>query len=166
MPDLLTHVLVAYVVLTPATWWLPWLDERFVSVAMIGATVPDAAKLALVVDPSTVEAVLGLPFDWEAVHTLGPAATLAAIGTLCFGRGNRLRAFGCLLAGVCSHLLLDLTVVRAGGMAPPYLFPVTWWEPPAANVLSSSDPWPWMVTATVVIGVWTVDRRRRPAGEG
>jgi len=161
MPDLLVHVLAAYVA-TRAGGWVAPVDrvaDRWVAVAMVGAVLPDLAKLYLLVDASAVAAALGRPFHWSALHTLGPAATLAGIGALCFPRGYRRAAFGWLVGGAGLHLLLDLTVTRAGGMAPPYLYPLTWWEPPSADLLLSSDPSSAAVAVVVAAGVWVVDRQ-------
>lgn len=160
MPDLLTHVLLAYALATAATWAVPRFEQRFVPVAMIGAALPDIAKLYLLVDSSTVEAALGLPFDWVALHTLGPTVALAGMGALCFHSEDLRLAFACLAGGAGLHLLMDLAVIRVAGVAPPYLFPLTWWEPPSANLLLSSDPWPWMVATLLAVGVWVLDRRR------
>jgi membrane-bound metal-dependent hydrolase YbcI (DUF457 family) len=161
MPDLLTHVLAVYVAVRVAPWLGPWprVADRWLSVAAVGTVVPDLAKLYLVVDADAVAAAIGAPVRWSALHTFGPAAAVAGLGALCVARGYRTVAAGWLLCGVCLHLLLDLTVVRVAGVAPPYLFPLTWWEPPSANLLLSSDPWPVVVAVAVAGGVWAVDRR-------
>jgi membrane-bound metal-dependent hydrolase YbcI (DUF457 family) len=163
MPDLLVHVLSVYVVGRVGGWVGPVdrAPDRWVAVGMVGTILPDLAKLYLLVDAATVAAVLGRPFHWAALHTLGPAATLAGLGALCFPRCHRRAAFGWLLGGVGLHLLCDLAVTRAGGVAPPYLYPLTWWEPPSADLLLSSDPWPAAVAVAVAAVVWVVDRRLR-----
>lgn len=163
MPDLLTHVLGVYVLLTPLAWRVEWLERRHVAVAMVGTVVPDLSKVRLLVDASLVESVLGGPWLWTGIHRLGPAAALAGIGALCFDRGRRAPAFGWLMAGVALHLLFDLAVIRASGLAPPYLYPLSWWHPPSADLLLSSDPWPWLLVTVVAAGVWGLDRRFRRA---
>lgn len=159
MPDLLTHVLGAYVLLTPVTWYVDWIDRRHVSLVLVGAIVPDISKIQLVVDGSIVADAIGRPWLWTGVHRIGPAGTLAAVGALGFERGRRLSGFGWLLAGTLVHLVFDLAVIRASGVAPPYLYPLTWWHPPAANLLLSSDVWPWMITSVLAGMVWLIDRR-------
>ncbi len=160
MPDLLTHVLGAYVLLTPLTWRVERVDRRHVALLMVGTVVPDVSKVQLLVGSSVVSEATGQPWEWTGLHRLGPAGTLAAIGALGFERGRRLSGFGWLLAGVLLHLVFDLAVVRASGLAPPYLYPLTWWHPPSADLLLSSDTWPWMVTSVLAVVVWLADRRR------
>jgi hypothetical protein len=159
MPDLLTHVLGAYVLLTPVTWYVEWIDRRHVALLMIGSIVPDISKVRLVVGSSVVSDAIGQPWLWTGIHRIGPAGTLAAAGALGFERGRRLSGAGWLFAGVLLHLAFDLTVIRASAVAPPYLYPLTWWHPPAANVLLSSDLWPWMLTSVLAGVVWLVDHR-------
>ncbi len=159
MPDLLTHVLGAYVLLTPVTWHVEWVDRRHVVVLMIGTIVPDLSKLQLLVGSSAVSDAIGRPWLWTGLHRLGPAGTLAAVGALGFERGRRLSGFGWLLAGILLHLVFDLAVIRASGLAPPYLYPLSWWHPPAADLLLSSDVWPWMMSSVLAGVVWMFDRR-------
>lgn len=161
MPDLLTHVLGAFVVLTPVSWRLDGIERRHVTLVMVGAVLPDLSKVRLLVDATVIEGVLGAPWSWEAIHRLGPAVALAGVGAFCFRRGRRLAAFGWLVVGVCLHLLFDLAVIRAGGVAPPYLFPLSWYQPPSADLLLSSDSWPWLLTTPIAVGVWALDRRLR-----
>lgn len=160
MPDLLTHVLGAYVLLTPLTWRVEWIERRHVALVMVGTIVPDVSKLHLVVDSSVVEGIVGRPWQWLGIHRLGPAAILAGVGALGFERGRRLAGFGWLVVGILLHFLFDLAVVRASGLAPPYLYPLTWWHPPSADLLLSSDVWPWVVTSVLAGAVWLVDRHR------
>jgi hypothetical protein len=160
MPDLLTHVLCVYVLLTPLSWRVEWIQRRHVALVMVGTVVPDVSKAHLLVDSSVVAEAVGRPWRWAGIHRLGPAGVLAGIGAMGFERGRRLSAFGWLLGGVLVHLVFDLAVVRASGLAPPYLYPFTWWQPPSADLLLSSDIWPWLLTAPVAGVVWLVDRRR------
>ena len=159
MPDLLTHVLGVYVLLTPLTWRVEWIERRHVTLVMVGTVVPDISKAHLLVESSVVADALGRPWSWLGIHRLGPAGILAGIGAMGFERGHRLLAFGLLLVGVLLHLVFDLAVIRASGLAPPYLYPITWWHPPSADLLLSSDVWPWMGASVLAGAVWLVDRR-------
>lgn len=161
MPDLLTHVLIVYVMLTVAFWLTDLFERNLIPVAMAGAGIPDFSKLYLLVSADVVESVMGLPFSWLALHRLGPTIAIAGIFAICFRRGIRTRVFGFLLFGVGSHFVLDLGVKRASGAAPPYLYPLSWWHPPAANLYLSSDLWPVFVTAGVAILVWRLDNAIR-----
>lgn len=156
VPDLLTHVLVLYVATTVVSWRYPWL-RPYVPVAMAGAVIPDLAKVRLLVGASTAEATLGAPFSWYPIHRLGGAVVIAGFAALCFSRRTRLRALGVLLAGVASAFLLDAGLIRASGMAPPYLYPLTWWQPPTAGIYLSSDRWPAVVAVGAAVIVWLLD---------
>ncbi|MFT4922212.1 MAG: hypothetical protein ACI8XM_001425 [Haloarculaceae archaeon] len=157
MPDLLTHVLGAYVLLTPLAWRVEWLEQRHVALAMVGMIVPDLAKVRLVIDATVVEQVLGGPWLWTGVHRLGPALALAGIGAMCFERGRRTVAFGWVVVGLLFHFLFDLAVTRANGLAPPYPYPLSWWHPPSADMLLSSDIWPAVVASLLAVGTWGLD---------
>jgi len=159
MPDLLTHVLGTYALVTVLSWRVAWLRPRHVAVVMVGTVVPDLSKVRLLVDATPIENALGVEWLWTGIHRLGPALTLAAIGAVCFQRGRRLAAFGLLGAGVVTHFAFDLAVTRASGTAPPYLYPLTWWHPPSADLLLSSDTWPWLVAIALAGCVWLVDQR-------
>jgi len=166
MPDLLTHVLVAYVVGTVCRWRFERVERPHVALAMAGATLPDAAKVRLLLPGDGVTTVLGVDFTPLALHRLGPALALAAAGALLVEPEQRRAAAVALVAGVCSHFLLDLGVIRAAPTAPPYLYPLTWWRPPNPELYLSSDVLPSAVATGVAAVVWAVDRRRERRSEG
>ncbi|MFC7231559.1 hypothetical protein ACFQMM_09340 [Saliphagus sp. GCM10025308] len=92
MADLLTHVLVAYACFTVLRWRLEWLTPRWLAISLVGSLLPDINRIELVVSDAAVEAATGVPFDFDAIHTLGGIVVLAAIGALCF-RASHQRAF-------------------------------------------------------------------------
>lgn len=159
MADSLSHVLVAFAVFTAAGWEVGWLDRRWVAVGMVGAILPDLNRIDLVVDGSAVSQALGVPFDWDAVHTLGGVVVLAAIGGLLFPDARRRRrAFALLCAGGCSHLLFDAVKAWADGSNGAYLYPLSWWRNPTPGWYVSSNLWV-VVVAFVLAGVvWVADR--------
>ena len=161
MPDLLTHVLIAYVVGAAAVWWTDTPD-RYLPAVLVGAAAPDAMKATVLLEASTGTA-FGVPYSAWGLHTLGGVAVLSAVGALTLRASDRRVGFGVLFCGGLSHLLLDLFVVRVDGVAPPYLFPVSGWLPPAANLYTSTDLWTIPVALVAAVAVWVV-RRRRPAG--
>jgi len=73
MPDLLTHVLVAYILATLLSARYEWLTPQFVTLVMLGAIVPDLTKIRLLIDSALIESLLTIPFDWNAIHTTGGA---------------------------------------------------------------------------------------------
>ena len=54
MSEWLTHVFVAYSLLTLASWRLDWLDGRWIAVGVVGSILPDFSRLDLLVDADTV----------------------------------------------------------------------------------------------------------------
>lgn len=161
MPDLLTHVLVAYVTATALAWNVSRIPRWFVPVGMVGAVLPDVVKIYLLVPSGVVESALGVPFAWDPIHRLGGVLALAGLGTLLFDRPYRRAVFGTLVAGATTHLFLDSLIRRANGLTPPYLYPLSWWHPPSGNLYLSSDGWPAALALVVAAGVFVYDRRRR-----
>ncbi|MFA1611194.1 metal-dependent hydrolase [Halobellus rubicundus] len=152
MPDLLTHVLLAYAAAGLLAWRTRF-PERYVPVVCVGATMPDAMKAAVVADVASGSA-FGVPYSFWGLHTLGGVAVLGGIGALTIRSADRRAALGALVAGGIGHLVLDLFVIRVDGLGPPYLFPLTGWLPPAGNLYASSDLWPVAVALAVAVPVW------------
>lgn len=154
MPDLLTHVLLAYAAIALATRASDRLSAHHVPVAMVGAAVPDLAKIGLLVDFDAVSAALGVPVSPLAFHRFGGVVVLAGIGALLVHRRERRLVFGLLSIAGAGHLILDAFVIRADGLAPPYLYPLTWWRPPAGSLYLSSDAWPAAIAILTAGLVW------------
>jgi len=163
MADLLSHVLVAYVLFTVASWQVEWLGPRWVVVGMGGAIVPDLEKVRLVVDAGLVSQILGVPFTWGHFSTLGGVLLTAGVIALLFEREHRVRVYGLLVAGGLSHLVGDGLRVWADGRASQWLFPlVPGWRPPTPNLYVTSDPLVPVVVVAVAVLVFVVDWRRWP----
>jgi hypothetical protein len=161
MPDLLTHVLIAYVVGAAAVRWTD-APDRYLPVVLVGAAAPDAMK-ATVLLGVTVGSTAGVPYSFWGLHTLGGVVVLSGMGAVTLRAADRRAGLVFLGCGGVSHLLLDLFVVRVDGVAPPYLFPVSGWLPPAANLYTSTDLWTIPVALALALPVWAV--RRRNASE-
>lgn len=138
MAELLTHVLIAYVVLTIAGWRVDWLTPRWVALGTVGALLPDLNQLGRLLSGPAIERLFGIPFAYEALHTLGGVALLAGLGGLFFA--ERRRAFSVLAAGGLSHLLLDALKIHADGRAGTWLYPLTWWRHPSPDLYVSANP--------------------------
>ncbi|MDS0221906.1 hypothetical protein NDI54_11155 [Haloarcula sp. S1AR25-5A] len=162
MADLLTHLLVPYILLTSASWSVDWLDQRWVVVGMGGAAIPDLVKVEIVLDDSTVEALLGIPFSYAPISTLGGVLLLAGVITVAFERRHWGRVFGLVSFGGLTSLLLDGLRVYADGRASAWLYPFTNWRPPTPSLYVSSDPTV-LVVALLVAGVVAVLDRRMKA---
>ena len=162
MPDVLTHVLVAYAVAGTAARRGP-LPDRYVSLACLGATMPDVMKAAVVAG-TPLGALSGIAYSFWGVHTVGGVLALGGLGALTIRPDDRRSAFAVLSAAGAGHLLLDLLVIRVDGSAPPYLFPFTGWLPPAGNLYASSDVWPAAVAIAIALPVFVGRARRDPDG--
>lgn len=160
MPDLLTHVLLVYAILTPLTWSDQGIAPRHVGVAVIGAVIPDLAKIGLVLNPGVIESLLGVPFSWLPIHRLGGAILMVGMFALLFESSERPRVAAFALFGALTQFPLDGLIRRANDLSPPYLYPVTWWQPPAGNFYLSSDLWPVIPALALAIVVWRLDLRR------
>lgn len=159
MTDLLTHVLAAYVVTTLVTWRVDWVQQRHVPLAMVGSVVPDIAKVYLLTG-SLRATVAGVEISWLALQTVGVALTIAVAGSLLVPPSERRPALLALVGGVLFHVGLDYPVSRAGGYAPPYLYPATWLQLPSADLYLSSDVWPAALAGTAAGLVWSYQRYR------
>jgi membrane-bound metal-dependent hydrolase YbcI (DUF457 family) len=160
MAEWLTHVLFAYVLATLLSVRYTWITREYVTIAMIGAIVPDLNRMDLVVDDYVIEAVLGIPFSWGAFHTLGGSLVAVAVGALLVGPRYRIRVFALLVLGMASHHALDLLLINLTGYSYAVLWPLTWYAPPTPGIYSSSDRWPAVVAILVAAVVWRVDARR------
>jgi hypothetical protein len=160
MADLLTHVLVAYSLLTVAGWRFDRLTRPWIVVGTAGAAIPDLVKVGLVLDDSVIGGLLGAPFSYAPISSLAGVLVIGGAISLCFGDDLRRRAFGFLVAGGCLSLLTDGLRAYADGQAGFYLYPL-WWRPPTPSLYVTSDPRVTVVALVVTVLVVLADRQRR-----
>lgn len=165
MADLLAHVLFAYAVVTVASWRYEWLTPPYVTVAMMGAMIPDLTKIALLVPSYRVEALLGVPFDWFALHTAGGSFVAVLVGTVLVPADHRKRVLLLLTFGAASHHLLDVVLINPSGYSYAVLWPLTGYHPPTPGLYLSTDRWPALVSGALALLVRTVDARRDRADD-
>lgn len=156
MPDLLTHVLVCYVLATLLSFRYDWLTPAFVTVAMLGALVPDLTKIALLIPSAQVETFLGIPFAWRAIHMFGGTLVAITIGALLTSQKHRRRVFLLLALGAASHHILDAFLINPSGYSYAIFWPFTTYNPPTPNLYLSSDRWPALVLGMLAVTVWYV----------
>ena len=164
MAEWLTHVILAYALFTAAGWYIEWLDRKWVAVGMVGSILPDINRLDLLIGADQITALLGIPFDWGGLHTLGGAVVLSAIGAVLFAtRTQQYRAFSLLFAGALSHLIVDLPQKYADGLmvTNQYLFPLPPWRVPTPGWYVSADRWVVIVSLAIALPVFVADYYRR-----
>ena len=165
MADIFTHVLAGYVIGVLLSWRYEWVTYPFITVVMIGATLPDLSRVGLVVPADAVSVLLGVPWSWTPLHRIGGTAVVVLLGALLVPKRHR-RAVGVLLAvGAFSHYALDLFLYKPSGLTGPFLWPFTNHRFAVGGFYLSSDRWPAVVMTAIAGVVWVLDRRRAPAGD-
>lgn len=157
MADLLTHVLVAFVLATVLSWWLGSISPAMVAAAMVGAVLPDLNRLELVLPATTVEALLGLPWTWTVLHRLGGTLAVIVLVGLAVHRDQRTMVVGMLVLGAASHYLLDALLWQADGVVAPLGWPLIDWQPAFEGWYRSMDRWPAVVATVLIVAVAVAD---------
>ena len=159
MPDLLTHALVGYIIATALSFRYGWLTPPWVTVCMMGTFIPDLTKIQLLVPSYRIEQLLGVPFDWFGLHTVGGAAVSVLIGTILVPRGHRRRVLALLAIAAGSHLVLDSLLVSPTGYAAPMGWPLLDSGLPTPGIYLSSDRWPALLLGLLAALLWASTRR-------
>ena len=158
MPDLLAHALIAYTLGRLLSWRIDWLTPGYITVVMAGAFIPDLTKIDLLVPSGAIHQLLGVPFDWGALHTAGGALIAIAIGVVVVTPRERVRVGFLLVLGVASHLLADALLINPSGRSYAILWPLTRWHPPTPGLYLSTEPTPTIVAAIFALGVYLATR--------
>jgi hypothetical protein len=161
VPDLLTHVLVGYTLATVLRVRFDRLSPAYVTVCMAGTLLPDTAKLYLVVPDAAVATLLGVPFSWYVLHTLGGVVVAVSVGGVLARRADRLRVVGLLSLGAVSHLAADELLLTASGYSKPMLWPLVRVEPPMPGLYLSTGPTPLVAASVAAVAVSLFTRRVR-----
>ncbi len=158
MPDLLTHVLVGYSIGT----LLSLRDERIrsaqVTLVMAGALSPDLAKVRLFLPADIVQAVVGGPFSWAPLHTLGGTLLVVPLGALLVAPEYRRQAVALIALGAASHHALDVALLTATGESYAVFFPISQYRLPSLDLYLSTDRWPATVSGALAAVLWGVRR--------
>lgn len=164
MAELLTHALTGLVLAVVLSWWVDWIDPPLIVMAMLGAILPDLNRLGLVVPSHTIEAVIGIPWSWMVLHTVGGVALVIAMIVVLVPRRLAIPVGAMLVLGASSHLALDYLLWQADGLASPLLWPITDWQLAFDGFYLSTDRWPTVIAIAVTGVVLTVDRYRASSG--
>lgn len=157
MAVLLMHVLVPYVILTVAGWQFNWLTKRWIAIGMAGAAIPDLMKIQILLDDNLIESILGIPFSYAPISSLGGVLLIAG-GITVFFETQRRRIFSFLLFGALSSLVVDGLRVFADGRSGFWLYPFSWWRPPTPSLYVTSDVRVLLTTILVSVVVFALDR--------
>lgn len=159
MTELLTHVLAGFVLGTVLSFRFDWVDRRYVTVVMVGATLPDLWQIGLVVPSETVQEALNLPFYWFVLHTPFGTLVTISIASLAVDSAHRKRVFALLLAGAASHFVLDSLLINPSLFSSVLLWPLVTELLPLPLVVVSSDRWPAVLAVSAAAIVWFARRR-------
>ncbi|WP_458190968.1 metal-dependent hydrolase [Haladaptatus sp. NG-WS-4] len=160
MPDLLAHAFIAYSIALLLSWRYDWISPAYATVAMAGAFIPDLTKIKLVISSGTVEQLLGIPFDWDALHTAGGALVAVFVGVTVVAPRERRRVFALLSVGALSHLFADGLLQKPSGHSYAVFWPLTQYYPPTPGLYLSTQAKPMIVAATVALILHFVTRYR------
>ena len=131
MPDLLTHVVVAWTLCTLLSFKWKQFNLQNTAIVMVGALIPDLYKVQLPLSYLNLnESIFIMPFHL-------PVGSLLLAGMVSLFFRDRKMIFFFLTLGVATHYLLDLLLVNLGG-GMELLYPLSW-ERFSFNVISPTD---------------------------
>lgn len=159
MPDLLSHVFLGYAVATLLAVRYDWLDRAAVTAVLVGAILPDATKVRLVVTSWQVSEWTGVPFSWSGLHTLGGTLVAVLVGGLLVRPRDRRRAVLALGLGAATHLVADALFRRPTGHSYSVLWPLTRYQPPTPGLYLSTELWPVAATGALALAAHLLARR-------
>ena len=165
MPDVLTHVLVGYVVGSLVAEWRDEVGPAGVTLVMAGSLSPDFVKIKLLIPDPYVEAALGVPFSWAPIHAITGAVVVALVAGLLVGREYRRATVALVALGATTHLFLDGLLIKPSGYAAQLLVPFFDYRTPAGMLYLSSDRWLAAVAgvAAACVRAWRRYRTRQEA---
>ncbi len=157
--DVLTHVIVGYVIGTLLSIRYERLRRAHVTLVMVGALSPDFTKIDLVLPDEFVGYLLGIPFSWAPLHVLGGTIVVTLFGSLLFAPEYRRDIIVLVAIGAASHHVLDLALMTPTGYSYAVFWPLTEYRLPSGGLYMSSDRWPALVSGLCAVLVWAVERR-------
>lgn len=161
MADLLTHILVGFVLATILSWRYGWITPPMVVAAMAGAASPDLNRIELIIPAHIIESLVGIPWSWWPLHTFGGLVLVTVVVALLVPGKIRRPVLLLFVLGALSHHALDLLLLKPSGRSYAVLWPLTQYHPPMPGFYLSSDRWPAALMVIVSTGVFLIDRRFR-----
>ncbi|AGB37164.1 metal-dependent hydrolase [Natronococcus occultus] len=158
--DVLTHVLAGYVLGMVLAFRYDWMGPAHVTIVMVGALAPDFVKAEIFLPDGLMQYLLGIPFSWAPLHTLGGTIVLGLLTALLLAPEYRRQALVLFLLGAASHHVLDVALITPSGEAYAVFWPLLEYRPPAGGLYLSSDRWPAVVAGLASVAVWALHRYR------
>ncbi|QLH81262.1 metal-dependent hydrolase [Halosimplex pelagicum] len=153
MPDLLTHVLLAYAVCTGLSTRYEW-GPAAVTAGMVGALLPDLNHFSVLAPPGAIYHQFGVLISWTALQTGGGVLLLILGGVVVAVPNERRRVFALLSVGAVSHLFTDALIRVPDGRSQSIFWPLTPYQPPTPGLYTSTDLWPLVVAASLAVAAW------------
>lgn len=145
MPDLLTHILFAWIICTILGWKFKQFDGPYTAIVMIGSVIPDFYKIILPLQFLHIN----LRYIIAPLHL--PVGSLVVAGILSLFFQNYKKVFVFLSFGITLHFMLDLLLINlVGGI---YIFFPFNWDYWSLNVIPMAD---YNITIlTIIIAMFT-----------
>lgn len=124
---------------------------------MAGVAIPGLIKIEILIDAGVVETLLGVPFKYAPISSLGGVLLIAGAITIFFERQRR-QIFSFLLFGAFSSLVVDGLWVFADGRSGFWLYPFSWWRPPTPSLYITSDVRVLVISLLITVVVFALDR--------
>lgn len=163
--DVLTHVLVGYVLGMVLAVRYDWMGPAHVTIVMVGALAPDFVKAEIFLPDGLMQYLLGIPFSWAPLHTLGGTILVGLLTALLLAPEYRWHALALFAIGAGSHHVLDIALMNATGQAYAVFWPFLDYRPPAGGLYLSSDRWPAVVAGLAAVAMWALGRYRGTRAE-
>ena len=158
MPDMLAHVFVAYATTKIIICNWERVDERYVTIGMVGAFIPELVKIKLLVPTDVITRALGIPFHWGSLATGGGVLVSLVIGTLMLDPYRRYHGGILLGVGAITHLVTDSLNKSACNFSEQLFWPLLPHRLPSPGLYLSSQPEVTAVTGIIAAIVWSVCR--------
>ncbi len=160
MPDLLSHLFIAYSISLLLSWRYRWIDNKYIVICLVGSIIPDLSKIYLVIPSNIIENILGIQFSWLSLTTTGGVFISVLIGGLSVDPKKRKPVFILLMLGSITHLVSDYLLKTPTGHSYPIFWPLTQWHPPTPGLYLSTQPQPTIITAIIAISIYTTTKYR------
>ncbi len=147
MPDLATHISIAYLVNKKLKLSTPLI--------LFGAVLPDISRALLIIFPAYW-------YEFDVLHTPLASLLMIALFSLLFKPGARRVAVLAIFLGVVSHYLLDLFQTHfAGGYLWLFPFSTASWE---AGLITPESSLLFLPFLLILVGVLVLRQRSKAKG--